>query len=74
FCCGAYHKYYQPEKLTPKQKTVLRLLPDNILVSMDTKNQSIYDLLLVITDFISSLTDRHAIKLYKTIYGFSLPS
>ena len=38
------------------------------------KENSVYDLLLINMDFISSLTDSYAIKLYKTIYGFSLPT
>lgn len=74
FCLAAYFKNFNSENLTPKQQSILRLLPENILTKMTREDHSIYDLLLVITDFISSLTDRHAIKLYKTIYGFSLPS
>jgi dGTPase len=73
FCIGAYNKVFDEKMFTPKQKTILRLLPENHAIKIGTANQSVYELLLVMTDFISSLTDSHAIKLYKTIYGFSLP-
>lgn len=73
FCLGAYHQYFEPSKFTPREESILRLLPENYQIKMEKERQSVYELLLTVTDFISSLTDSHAIKLYKTIYGFSLP-
>jgi dGTPase len=73
FCLAAYHKCFKKEAFTPKQQTILRLLPEDYQIKIENSSESIYQLLLIITDFISSLTDSHAIKLYKTIYGFSLP-
>lgn len=73
FCVGAYYQFFEKDKLTPRQESVLRLLPENYQLKMKLEEQSVYELLLIITDFISGLTDTHAIKLYKTIYGFSLP-
>ncbi|MEP4531962.1 MAG: deoxyguanosinetriphosphate triphosphohydrolase [Cyclobacteriaceae bacterium] len=74
FCLSAYHKYFDKEKFTPRQKTVLRLLPESYQSKIEQEGVGVYEMLMTITDFISSLTDSHAIKLYKTIYGFSLPS
>jgi dGTPase len=73
FCLAAYHKCFKKEAFTPKQQTILRLLPEDYQIKIENSSESVYQLLLIITDFISSLTDSHAIKLYKTIYGFSLP-
>lgn len=73
FCLGAYNQAFDVKNFTPRQESILRLLPENYQIKMAHQNQSVYEMLLVITDFISSLTDTHAIKLYRTIYGFSLP-
>lgn len=73
FCMASYTKYYDEDAHTPRMKSVYRLLPQAIQSKLRTQ-ESIYELLLVNTDFISSLTDSYAIKLYKTIYGFSLPT
>jgi len=73
FCLAAYHKYYDKDNFTPRMKSVFRLLPQASTDKLDKPGISLYDSLLIVMDFISSLTDSHAIKLYKTIYGFSLP-
>ncbi|WP_258102770.1 deoxyguanosinetriphosphate triphosphohydrolase [Marinoscillum sp. MHG1-6] len=73
FCLGAYQQKFNPNQLTNRQKTVLRLLPESISLKIQKEGLTTYELLLIIMDFISSLTDSHAIKLYKIIHGFSLP-
>ena len=73
FCLSAYHKYFEEQKFTPRQKTVLRLLPESYQSKIEQEGVGVYEMLMIIMDFISSLTDSHAIKLYKTIYGFALP-
>ncbi|MFY0605718.1 MAG: deoxyguanosinetriphosphate triphosphohydrolase [Cyclobacteriaceae bacterium] len=73
FCIAAYTFRFETKDFTPKMKSVLRLLPENTNAKLKNEEISVYELLLSITDFISGLTDSHAIKLYKIIYGFSLP-
>lgn len=73
FCMASYCKYYDKNAHTPRMKSIYRLLPPAIQNKLE-KQDAIYELLLIIMDFISSLTDSYAIKLYKTIYGFSLPT
>lgn len=74
FCLSAYYSIFAPEKCTPKQKSHLRLFPESYQLKLEIQDLTIYELLLVVSDFVSSLTDSHAIKLYRTISGFSLPT
>lgn len=74
FCMGTYHKLFDTEGYTPRMKSIYRLLPESYQEKLTRDQVSHYSSLRIMMDFISSLTDSHAIKLYKTIYGFSLPS
>ncbi|RED91633.1 deoxyguanosinetriphosphate triphosphohydrolase [Marinoscillum furvescens] len=73
FCMASYCKLFDTDNYTPRKKSIYRLLPVGYQEKL-TGAESVYESLLVVMDFISSLTDSHAIKLYKTIYGFSLPT
>jgi len=73
FCIAAHAKNFDSDNFTPKMESTLRLLPHTLTEKMQEDGISVYQMLLIITDFISGLTDSHAIKLYKIIYGFSLP-
>ncbi|MEQ8472933.1 MAG: deoxyguanosinetriphosphate triphosphohydrolase [Marinoscillum sp.] len=73
FCLASYTRYFDEPHHTPRLQSVYRLLPAGIQSKL-TNAASEYELLLGVMDFISSLTDSYAIKLYKTIYGFSLPT
>ncbi len=73
FCMAAHTKYFDLEYHTPRMQSVFRLLPAASQSKLNSV-QTVYQLLLVIMDFISSLTDSYAIKLYKIISGFSLPT
>lgn len=72
FCTSMYYNYYQIESVTGKTKSVFRLIPGELKRKLDDSEQ-LYNRLLLITDYISGLTDRHAISLFKTIKGISLP-
>jgi dGTPase len=74
FSISAYHSIFDPNSLTAKEKTRLRLLPENFQIKLQKDQQSVYEILLIVSDFVSSLTDSHAIKLYRIINGFSLPT
>ncbi len=58
--------------ISPKSKTLLKLLPKNFL-SDDKTESGLYYRLLGITDFISGMTDSFAVSLYRKIKGISLP-
>ena len=62
----------QSDTSLPKHKTVLRLLPEEYEVQLNRAN-SVYELLQIVIDFVSGLTDSHAVRLYKTIKGYRLP-
>ncbi len=70
FSTAAYAKYFN--KPLPKHDSVLRLLPEEYEVQLK-KAQTVYDALQIVIDFISGLTDSHAVRLYKTIKGYRLP-
>lgn len=67
FCTAAYFQLF--ETPTPRHKTVYRLLPAEIQQQLATPGITVYQSLQFVTDFVSSLTDRYAVRLYKIIYG-----
>ena len=60
-------------KITPKNKTILKLLPGKVL-SDAPSNNDLYSRLLKITDYISGMTDSYAVSLFRKIKGISLPN
>ncbi len=70
FATSMYYSYFCTP--LPKHKSTLRLLPDEYAVQLKA-NDSVYHALQVINDFVSGLTDSHAVRLYQTIKGFRLP-
>jgi dGTPase len=70
FATAVYSNHF--DKLLPKHKSILRLLPEEYEVQLkDVK--SVYEALQIVIDFVSGLTDSHAVRLYKTIKGYRLP-
>ena len=59
-------------KHSRKYNNLRLLLPFDIAQSIGEKPGNIYDMLRSITDFVSGLTDRHALSLYRKIKGISL--
>ncbi|MEM6642231.1 MAG: dGTP triphosphohydrolase [Bacteroidota bacterium] len=55
-----------------KHKSTLRLLPEEYAVLLGPQ-RSVYESLQVINDFVSGLTDSHAVRLYQTIKGLRMP-
>lgn len=70
FATATYFYYF--DNPLPKHKSVLRLLPEEYKVQL-ADSKSVYAALQVVIDFISGLTDSHAVRLYKTIKGYRLP-
>ncbi|MBX2897589.1 MAG: deoxyguanosinetriphosphate triphosphohydrolase [Cyclobacteriaceae bacterium] len=54
-----------------KYENLLLLLPEGILINLKQQNDY-YMLAREVVDFVSGLTDRHAISLYKKIKGFAV--
>jgi len=74
FTMAAYNKYFDQNALSPKQKSVFRLLPEEPQIKLSRPDLTVYACCQIIGDFISSLTDSYAIKLYRIVFGFSLPT
>ncbi|MEL7147975.1 MAG: deoxyguanosinetriphosphate triphosphohydrolase [Bacteroidota bacterium] len=72
FCFAVYFKYHKPDGYNGKYRSTFRLLPDNIQFYIDEAT-SFYQRMLYVTDYISGITDRHAVSLFKRIKGISLP-
>lgn len=60
------------QKLSWRNSSLLRLLPQDFLFEI-RKSGNMYDSLLVLLDFISGMTDSHALSIYRNIKGISLP-
>jgi dGTPase len=73
FTTAVYHYYLDKDNYTKKLQNLIRLLPEDIKAKMDQSADSFYDLLMITIDFISGMTDTHAISLYRKIKGISLP-
>lgn len=54
-------------------QTLLRLLPPQFLGDDGTPDADPYARLIKLTDFVSGMTDSHAVSLYKKLTGISLP-
>lgn len=70
FATAVYANYYGNP--LPKHKSILRLIPEEFIVQFENQI-SVYEALQIVIDFISGLTDSHAVRLYKTIKGYRLP-
>lgn len=55
----------------PKHESILRLLPEEFQVPLK-EDLSVYATLQIIIDFVSGLTDSHAVRLYQIIKGYKL--
>lgn len=71
FTTAAYNCWDQGKQASKRDQSVFRLLPDGVK-SPILSATSTYQMLRQILDFISGLTDRHAVSLYRKIRGTSL--
>lgn len=72
-CLAVYANTFDQASYTPRKKSAFRLLPAVYQAKLQTDGITVYEALLIVMDYVSSLTDSYAIKLYKTLHGFSLP-
>jgi dGTPase len=61
------------KKLSWHNSSLLRLLPSDYSVEIKS-SENLYESLLVLLDFISGLTDSHALSIFRNIKGISLPT
>lgn len=54
-----------------KYANLALLLPEEVRNSIEQNSKDIYGILRHVIDFVSGLTDRHALSLFRTIKGFS---
>jgi len=60
------------QKHSRKHNNLRLLLPFDIAQSISARPGDVYHMLRSVTDFVSGLTDRHALSLYRKIKGISL--
>jgi len=65
---------FAEDKISPKNKTIIKLLPKQFLGDYGKPDEDIYTRLLKITDFVSGMTDSYAVSLFRKIKGISLPN
>jgi dGTPase len=68
---AAYNEY-SDNQLSPKNRSIINLLPKRIFYG-EKENPELYHRLLRIIDFVSGMTDSYAVSIYRKIKGISLP-
>jgi dGTPase len=71
FCSAAYKVHFD-DNPGYRDQLVYKLMPSDILLGIH-KSETTYQLLRTVLDFISGLTDGHALSLYRNLTGISLP-
>jgi len=65
--------YYRGEGYTKGEESMLQLLPGELKAYLTSDAKTLYGGLRMALDYVSGLTDRHAVDLYRTMSGISLP-
>jgi dGTPase len=60
-------------KVNPRSRTLLQLVPEQVIGENKTPAEEVYTRLQRMTDFVSGMTDSYAVSLYKKLRGISLP-
>ncbi|SFG51700.1 dGTPase [Algoriphagus hitonicola] len=68
-----YHQFYQTEQFSGQDKSILRLLPEDFPLKGWGAEVNPYPLLRSLIDFISGMTDKYALNLYRRVKGISFP-
>jgi dGTPase len=71
FTSACYHYQFDRKLLSKKELSIFRLLPESTRMAIAEEN-SVYGMLRHILDFVSGLTDRHAVGIYRKLKGISL--
>lgn len=73
FAQALYHQFYQTEQFSGQDKSILRLLPEDFPLKGWGAEVNPYPLLRSLIDFISGMTDKYALNLYRRVKGISFP-
>lgn len=73
FSQALYHQFHQPEQFSGQDKSILRLLPEDFPLKGWGSAVNPYPMLRVLVDFISGMTDKYALNLYRRVKGISFP-
>lgn len=73
FAQALYHKFYASERFSGQDKGILRLLPRDFSLHGWGEEVNPYPLLRLLLDFISGMTDKYALNLYRRVKGISFP-
>ncbi|WP_199707952.1 dGTP triphosphohydrolase [Algoriphagus lacus] len=73
FSQALYHQFYSPELFSGQDKSILRLLPEDFPLKGWGAEVNPYPMLRVLVDFISGMTDKYALNLYRRVKGISFP-
>ncbi|HSF55891.1 MAG TPA: dNTP triphosphohydrolase [Algoriphagus sp.] len=74
FSQALYHQFYFPELFSGQDKSILRLLPEDFPLKGWGAEVNPYPLLRGLVDFISGMTDKYALNLYRRVKGISFPA
>ncbi|AEL25240.1 dGTP triphosphohydrolase [Cyclobacterium marinum] len=70
FSEALFHFHFCKEKFSGHNKSILRLLPEELELQ---KSRDAYALMRGLLDFISGMTDKHALSLYRRVKGITIP-
>lgn len=73
FSKALYNHFYQPDSFSGQDKSVLRLLPEDFPMKGWGGEVNPYQMLRSLIDFISGMTDKYALNLYRKVNGISFP-
>jgi dGTPase len=73
FSKALYHKFHLPDHFSGKDKSILRLLPISFPLNEPELAAQPYTLLRSLVDWISGMTDKYALSLYRRVKGIALP-
>ena len=63
----------QGERASSRSRMLIHLVPEQFIGPDRVPNSDPYQRLLLLTDFVSGMTDSYAVSLYKKVTGISLP-
>jgi len=70
FSQALFNYHFDKERFSGHNKSILRLLPEEFELQTDHKG---YFLMRGLLDFISGMTDKHALSLYRRVKGITIP-
>lgn len=74
FSKALYHQFYDPTRFSGQDKSILRLLPEDFPLHKGWGEEvNPYPLLRALIDYVSGMTDKYALNLYRRVKGISFP-